>query len=120
EQQAQTPQNQPQPVIQQGPQTPQSQPQQAVQKPQEQEGKIEEQEEKIDLEEITDIGDILSSFKDNEIVSPYLLALSQGLDDIDAATLITRCRRVTASLVAASTPIGSLTRMQQVASRRNT
>lgn len=52
------------------------------------------QEENIDLKELTDIGDILNSFKDNEDVSPYLLALSQSLGEVEIVTLVDRCRRI--------------------------
>jgi len=56
------------------------------------------QEENVDLKELTDIGDILSTFKDNDDVSPQLLALSQSLEDVDVEALVYRCRRVASRL----------------------
>ncbi len=58
------------------------------------------QEDKLDIEELTDIGDILSSFKESDEISPYLLALSQSLDDVDVLTLIPKSNQVAAQLAA--------------------
>lgn len=59
-------------------------------------------EEKVDISELTDIGDILSSFKDNEDVSAQLLALSQSLDEVEIEALVAHSRRVATRLVAAN------------------
>lgn len=98
----------PQPGVQQAGAQP-SQPQTAVQQPgvpqpQAQQGlqQLLTQGENVDLKELTDIGDILSSFKDNEDVSPYLLALSQSLDEIDVKALVARCRRMAERLATES------------------
>jgi len=56
------------------------------------------QEEKLDIEELTDIGDIMSSFKESDEISPYLLALSNSLDEVDVMTLITKSRQVATDL----------------------
>lgn len=59
-------------------------------------------EEKVDISELTDIGDILSSFKDNEDVSAQLLALSQSLDAVEIEALVVHTQRVAARLAAAN------------------
>ena len=59
-------------------------------------------EEKVDINELTDIGDILSSFKDNEDVSAQLLALSQSLDEVEVEALVAHSRRVATRLAAAN------------------
>lgn len=59
-------------------------------------------EEKMDLKELTDIGDILSSFKESDEVSAQLLALSQSLDDVDLDALVAHSRRVATRLTAAN------------------
>lgn len=56
------------------------------------------QEENVDLKELTDIGDILNTFKDNDDVSPQLLALSQSLEDVNVEALVHRCRRMASRL----------------------
>ena len=63
-----------------------------------------ETEEKVDISELTDIGDILSSFKDNEDVSAQLLALSQSLDAVEVEELAAHTKRVAARLKAANFP----------------
>ncbi len=58
------------------------------------------EEEKLDLAELTDIGDLLSSFKESEGVSPQLLALSQSLDEVDVTILVAQTRQLAATLAA--------------------
>jgi hypothetical protein len=105
---------QPQPDIppaqapQPGPAQPQSvQPQPAVPAapalhPEEALQQLVAQEESVDLVELTNIGDILNSFKDTEDVSTSLLALSQSLDEIETAALVAACRQVAQRLTASN------------------
>lgn len=58
------------------------------------------QNETLDVKELTDIGDILSSFKENDEIPPHLLALSQSLGEIDGKTLLAKSERVAAQLKA--------------------
>lgn len=59
-------------------------------------------EEKVDLKELTDIGDILNSFKDNDEIPAQLLALSQSLPDVALVDLVAHSRRIAAELSAAN------------------
>lgn len=59
-------------------------------------------EEKMDIKELTDIGDILSSFKENDDVPAQLLALSQSLGEVDIDALVAHSRRVVTRLTAAN------------------
>lgn len=43
--------------------------------------------ESLDLDDLQDVQDLLSSFADNDTISPELLALSQSLDDVHVTTL---------------------------------
>lgn len=59
-------------------------------------------EEKVDIKELTDIGDILNSFKDNDEIPAQLLTLSQSLPDVALVDLAAHCRRIAAELTAAN------------------
>ena len=56
----------------------------------------------MDLKELTDIGDILSSFKESDEISAQLLALSQSLDEVAIDALVAHSRRVATRLAAAN------------------
>lgn len=56
----------------------------------------------MDIKELTDIGDILSSFKESDDIPAQLLALSQSLDDVDLDALVAHSRRVATRLTAAN------------------
>lgn len=58
-------------------------------------------EEKLDLKELTDIGDILSSFKESDEIPAQLLALSQSLDEVAIDALLAHSRRVATHLATA-------------------
>jgi len=66
----------------------------------------ETKEEDLDLEDLTDVQDLLSSFADNDIISPQLLVLSASLDDVDLTALVKRCHLVAEELANGS-PHGS-------------
>ncbi len=59
-----------------------------------------EEEKKLDIGELTDIGDMLSSFKESDEISPYLVALSNSLDDVDVMTLSPKANQIAAQLAA--------------------
>lgn len=59
-------------------------------------------EEKMDIKELTDIGDILSSFKESDDIPAQLLALSQSLNEVDLDALVAHSRRVVTRLTAAN------------------
>ncbi|MBX3014612.1 MAG: hypothetical protein KF832_24040 [Caldilineaceae bacterium] len=52
------------------------------------------QTEALDVKELTDIGDILSSFKENDEVSEHLLTLSRSLDEVEIRGLVTKLNQV--------------------------
>lgn len=54
----------------------------------------------MDLKELADIGDILSSFKENDDIPAQLLALSQSLDEVAVEALVEHSRRVAGRLAA--------------------
>ena len=83
---------------------PQSQPAAAAQPPEPGLQQLLATEENVDIKELTDIGDILSSFKDNEDVPAHLLALSQSLDEVAVETLVAHSKSVAARLKAANFP----------------
>jgi hypothetical protein len=53
---------------------------------------LQAQENVLDLEDITDISDILSTFSDHDAVPAHLLALSQSLDDVEIERLSTNTK----------------------------
>lgn len=91
-----------QPAAQSGAAQPPSQPAPGAQPPQPTLQHLLAAEEKVDLKELTDIGDILNSFKDNDEIPAQLLALSQSLPDIALVDLVAHCRRIAAELSAAN------------------
>lgn len=62
----------------------------------------ETKEEALDLNDLTDVQDILNSFADNDVISAELLALSATLDDIALATLVQQCDAVAVHLATGS------------------
>jgi hypothetical protein len=58
----------------------------------------ETKDEELDLTELTDVQDLLSSFSDNDVISAELLALSASLDDVDLVALVQQCHTVAAEL----------------------
>lgn len=95
----------PQPADQQAPPAQQpGQPAQPGQPPAAQPGlqQLLATEEKMDIQELTDIGDILSSFKESDDIPAQLLALSQSLDEVDLDALVAHSRRVVTRLTAAN------------------
>lgn len=91
-----------QPAAQPGAAQPPSQPAPGAQPPQPTLQQILAAEEKVDLKELTDIGDILNSFKDNDEIPAQLLALSQSLPDVALVDLVAHSRRIAAELIAAN------------------
>lgn len=91
-----------QPAAQPGAAQPPSQPAPGAQPPQPMLQQILAAEEKVDIKELTDIGDILNSFKDNDEIPAQLLTLSQSLPDVALVDLAAHCRRIAAELTAAN------------------
>lgn len=58
------------------------------------------EDDEVDLDDLTDVEDILSSFADNDTVSPHLLTLSASIDDVDVRTLVTHVEEVMGDLEA--------------------